>query len=82
MKTNENIAVFVNNNVDDAKKVISYVRNGIGIYNVFAECISLEDGCHSPKSYYKQLGYKVISFEEFERVYLKKDTIVSSYEVY
>ena len=71
------IAVYTGKDVEKNKQVIAYVR-GVANYDSYSEYINLEDGCHYYRKWYEDNGYFIITFEEFERTYLNKQTSESN----
>lgn len=70
----ENKTVVRCSNDEQKRQVIKYARKGENLYSPCKdhECVNVEDGCHQTSEYYISTGYKIISFEDFEKEYLGK----------
>lgn len=56
----------------EKRNVVEFARKGKDLYTPpdYDDCVDLGDGRHQKESYYKQEGYEVISYSQFERDYL------------
>lgn len=69
--------------VEQRKAVIKKARGVANYDGSGAECISLDNGCHCPERYYREKQHTIIQYEEFERVYLQKEPVVTNkYQIY
>src|SRR5687767_10839780 len=68
-----NVAVKCSTNEQKAE-VINYARKGKDSYNTASaqECINLETGCNADEEHYRDEGFHIIPYEEFEKTYLKR----------
>lgn len=84
MKYIINKVAVLTGSTEKCKSVIEFTiqigtRHQDAKYDISAEAIDLDSGCHCNKEYYLKNGFTLISFKDFEKYHLHKKI---NYEIY